>query len=113
MTSKNKSTYYSLDEKNTDPARIKKEREKARKLKKSQWWLNLLQKGECHYCGLKFKASQLTMDHVVPLARGGTSTPGNLVPSCKNCNSQKSLDTPVEQLFKELEKTKKPKEGQS
>ncbi len=29
------------------------------------------------------------MDHLVPLARGGRSTKGNLVPACKECNTKK------------------------
>ncbi len=40
----------------------------------------------CHYCG-KPKAD--TVDHVVPLVRGGTNYEGNLVPACRSCNSRK------------------------
>jgi len=94
--------YYILDPDHVDPKRIKKEREKARKLKKSQWWLNLLNRGICHYCEKKFPASELTMDHIVPIARGGTSTPGNIVPACRACNQSKKLQTPVDQIFKKL-----------
>ena len=97
-------TYYSLDPEFTDPARLKREREKARELKKTQWWLTLVNRGICHYCEKKFKKTQLTMDHVVPIARGGTSTQGNIVPACRDCNRNKKLDTPVESLFRELEK---------
>jgi len=98
--------YYLLDEQNTDSRRIKKERDKARKLKKSQWWLNQVNRGICYYCEQKFSASQLTLDHVVPLARGGSSTPGNVVPACRECNLNKKLHTPVEQLFQQLEKNR-------
>jgi 5-methylcytosine-specific restriction endonuclease McrA len=83
-----------------DPKHVAKERERARKLRKSQWWLTKLNQGLCHYCGQKFAPKELTMDHVVPVARGGTSTPGNVVPACKDCNNKKKLDTPVDQLFK-------------
>jgi len=31
----------------------------------------------------------ITMDHLVPLSRGGLSTKDNLVPSCKSCNNKK------------------------
>lgn len=105
------SPYYTLDPKNTDPKRIAKEREKAQKLKKSQWWKNQIQNGICRYCQKKFKSSELTMDHVVPIARGGTSTPGNVVPSCRSCNQSKKLETPVEDLFRKLEEEKKQKES--
>jgi 5-methylcytosine-specific restriction endonuclease McrA len=36
------------------------------------------------------------MDHVVPLARGGRSTKGNLVPACKDCNNKKKNLLPME-----------------
>jgi 5-methylcytosine-specific restriction endonuclease McrA len=36
------------------------------------------------------------MDHIVPIARGGRSTKGNLVPACKDCNNQKKQLLPME-----------------
>jgi hypothetical protein len=36
------------------------------------------------------------MDHVVPVARGGKSTKGNLVPACKSCNDKKRALLPME-----------------
>jgi 5-methylcytosine-specific restriction enzyme A len=101
---KRSETYYLLEPENVDPVRIKREREKAQKLRKTQWWLNLLNQGICHYCQLKFPRTQLTMDHIIPLARGGASTRGNIVPACKDCNQKKKLDTPVDQLLKETQK---------
>jgi 5-methylcytosine-specific restriction endonuclease McrA len=97
--------YYSLSFDDTDPKRLKKEREKARKLKSSQWWMDQLNRGICQYCGQRFAPSQLTMDHLVPLARGGTSSKGNIVPACLKCNQSKKLDTPVDQILKELKKS--------
>jgi 5-methylcytosine-specific restriction endonuclease McrA len=94
--------YYLLDPAHTAKARVKKEREKAQKLKKSQWWLTLLNRGVCHYCQKKVGAKLLTMDHVIPIARGGTSTPGNLVPACQPCNQSKKLTTPVEEILKKI-----------
>lgn len=83
-----------------DPKVAKRERDKARELKQSQWWKNIKGKGLCHYCGNKFAPNDLTMDHIVPIARGGKSTKGNVVPSCKACNQKKRLSTPVEDLLK-------------
>ena len=96
----NEEDYYSLDPDHTDKKRIQKEREKARKLKKTQWWLNQVNRGICHFCGNKFTPAQLTLDHIVPLARGGTSKPGNVVPACKECNRNKKLHTPAELILK-------------
>lgn len=91
--------YYLLDPEHTDPTRLKKEREKARKLKKTQWWLDQVNRGICHFCQQKFPAAQLTLDHLVPLARGGTSQKGNVVSACRTCNRDKKLDTPVDTIL--------------
>jgi 5-methylcytosine-specific restriction endonuclease McrA len=68
---------------------IKRERAKARELRRSQWWKKRRGAGICHYCGRRFPPRALTMDHLVPLVRGGRSTKGNLVPACKECNTNK------------------------
>lgn len=44
---------------------------------------------ECQYCGNEFETKQLTFDHVVPRARGGTSNWSNVVSACSTCNRQK------------------------
>jgi 5-methylcytosine-specific restriction endonuclease McrA len=85
--------WYDLD---AGPAHIAHERERARVLRKSAWWQRRLQRGLCAYCGAAIAPKDLTMDHVVPVARGGRSTKGNVVPSCKPCNSKKKLATPAE-----------------
>ena len=79
-----------------DESHIKKERAKARELRQSQWWKRRTAKGVCHWCEKAFKPSELTMDHVVPVARGGRSTKGNVVPCCKSCNTQKKQLLPME-----------------
>lgn len=43
--------------------------------------------GHCAYCG--FPRGR-TIDHVLPLARGGCDWPDNLMPSCKDCNNAKA-----------------------
>ncbi|MBN2809739.1 MAG: HNH endonuclease [Deltaproteobacteria bacterium] len=86
----------------TDDRHVRREREKARQLRRTQYWQGLLQKGVCHYCGRSFPPQALTMDHVVPLARGGRSVRGNIVPCCKACNNQKKYRTPVEIVLEDL-----------
>ena len=73
-----------------DDASVRKERAKARELRKSEWWKRRCGEGVCHYCGKQVGAAQLTMDHLVPIARGGRSNKGNLVPACKDCNNKKT-----------------------
>ena len=81
---------------NIDEAQIRRERAKARDLRHSQWWKRRLAKGVCHWCGRPTPAAELTMDHIVPIARGGRSTKGNVVPCCKECNNQKKHLLPTE-----------------
>lgn len=50
----------------------------------------------CQYCGQVFSPSELTLDHVIPRSRGGTSTWENLVACCQGCNHKKGNATPVE-----------------
>jgi 5-methylcytosine-specific restriction endonuclease McrA len=61
----------------------------AREFRKSRWWQNLIQQTACHHCKAPLNASSATMDHLVPVSCGGRSTKGNVVPSCKECNSRK------------------------
>jgi len=75
---------------------IRREKEKARRLRRSHWWNSRIEKGICHYCNRQVGRENLTMDHVVPLARGGKSKKGNLVPACKECNNKKKSLLPVE-----------------
>lgn len=46
----------------------------------------------CHYCGAR--APEVAIDHVVPVALGGSDNPENLVAACAPCNSGKSSATP-------------------
>lgn len=75
---------------------IRRERQKARDLRATQWWKRQCSKGICHYCAETFPPQELTMDHVVPIARGGKSTRGNVVAACKACNSAKKQLLPME-----------------
>lgn len=75
---------------------IRREREKARELRKQGWWKNRVAGGICHYCQRTFPPKELTLDHIVPVARGGRSTKGNCVPACKECNNQKKDLLPLE-----------------
>ena len=79
-----------------DEAVIRAEKNKARELRKTRWWQQKTAAGTCWYCGQQVGYANLTMDHVIPLARGGRSTKDNLVPCCKECNNKKKSLLPVE-----------------
>jgi 5-methylcytosine-specific restriction endonuclease McrA len=88
----NKQTYFTA----ADESHVKHEKQKAREMRQSQWWKRQLAKGTCHYCHEKIPAKELTMDHIVPIIRGGKSTKGNTVACCKECNSHKKYLLPME-----------------
>jgi len=75
---------------------IKREREKSRELRKSRWWKNRLALGHCHFCEGTFTPDELTMDHLVPVSRGGKASRNNVVPACKECNTRKKYLLPIE-----------------
>lgn len=79
-----------------DEAEIRTERAKAREMRKSRWWQQKTASGRCYYCQQVVPFKELTMDHLVPLTRGGRSTRDNLVPSCKSCNNLKKNMLPLE-----------------
>jgi hypothetical protein len=79
-----------------DEETVNVERRKARELRHTQWWKRQLDKGRCYYCSKTFPPVDLTMDHIVPLVRGGRTRKGNVVTACKECNSKKKYLLPVE-----------------
>jgi 5-methylcytosine-specific restriction endonuclease McrA len=72
-----------------DDAHVRREKERARELRKSRWWQSVIGKASCYYCAKALARQDVTMDHVVPISQGGTSTKGNVVPACKACNTLK------------------------
>lgn len=60
-------------------------------------WKTLLAKynGHCAYCD---KEAKLTLDHVIPLSKGGKHSIDNVVPACLHCNSSKGARTPEQWL---------------
>ena len=63
-------------------------------------WLKLVvrYRYRCAYCD---KKSKLTMDHIIPLSKGGRHSIGNILPACGKCNSSKGNKLLVE--FRHLE----------
>ncbi|MBO9542723.1 HNH endonuclease [bacterium] len=53
-------------------------------LAKVQYW-----GWRCRYCNIRLTFATLTIDHRIPLSRGGSNWLANLVPACRSCNSSK------------------------
>lgn len=77
-------------------AELKREKARARALRQSAWWKRRLAAGRCHWCGRQVGPRALTVDHIVPLIRGGRSVKGNMVPACRDCNAKKQSLLPWE-----------------
>lgn len=50
----------------------------------------------CMYCGLPFRTSELTRDHITPISKGGADVWTNVVTACRRCNNHKGGRTPEE-----------------
>ena len=68
---------------------------------------NIMQrdKNTCQYCG---STKHLTIDHVMPVSRGGENTWKNMVTACFSCNNKKGCRTPEEAGMKLMSKPGRP-----
>lgn len=53
----------------------------------------------CQHCGLRFRPSELTMDHVTPATFGGKWSWDNLVASCSPCNNSRGSDFRIKPMI--------------
>ena len=57
----------------------------------------------CRYCGATAPDVKLTVDHVVPVALGGTDEPSNLATACDPCNTGKAASAPDAPLIEDID----------
>ena len=55
---------------------------------------------KCLYCGGQFKRQHLSMDHVLPISRGGKTNWENIVAACNRCNNAKDNRMDWKPLYK-------------
>ena len=63
---------------------------------------------QCAYCGVRGSRESMTVDHVTPRAKGGTTTWKNLVTACSRCNAKKADRTLVQAGMPLLYKPRRP-----
>lgn len=63
----------------------------------------------CQYCGKRFEARQLNIDHVIPKDKGGPTTWENIVTSCVPCNSRKANKLPQQAKMFPLRSPRQPR----
>lgn len=62
----------------------------------------------CQYCGVALTSSQITIDHIIPKALGGSGSFLNCVSSCFPCNNYKKNRTPEQAGMKLINQPKVP-----
>lgn len=62
----------------------------------------------CGYCERKFKTSDLTLDHIVPVCQGGDKNWENIISACHKCNTKKGGRTPSQARMELKVKPYKP-----
>jgi 5-methylcytosine-specific restriction endonuclease McrA len=66
-------------------------------------------RNQCQYCGRRFAVSELSIDHVIPISRGGGNTWDNLVCACVKCNTRKGSRTPREARMRLVSVPRRPR----
>jgi len=64
--------------------------------------------GRCQYCHKRFPEKELTLDHVLPVVRGGRKTWENIVTACMKCNQKKGDRLPEEANMRLLNRPQMP-----
>jgi 5-methylcytosine-specific restriction endonuclease McrA len=62
----------------------------------------------CQYCGESFSSSDLTFDHVLPVAQSGRKDWENIVTCCVNCNRRKGGRTPEQAGMRLIRRPRRP-----
>lgn len=70
--------------------------------------LYLRDRNTCQYCQKVYARRELTLDHVIPVSRGGENSWENLVAACRPCNQKKGNLTPSEARMPLLKKPIRP-----
>ena len=119
-TEKRRADYQQWAQKNPEQLRLNWARRRAREqnaptndLTVAQWKeIKDSYDGCCAYCGRRMQ--RLTMDHITPLAKGGSHTASNILPACLRCNLRKytgPVPTPVQPMLLTAAPAKRRKHG--
>lgn len=63
----------------------------------------------CVYCRRRLRIDEATLDHVIPLSRGGRDVPANVVLACRDCNDAKGDRTATPKVLHLVSRPPRPK----
>ena len=63
----------------------------------------------CQYCGKAINKKNLTIDHIIPVSKGGETSYENCVAACYKCNNKKNNKLLSQLDMKLLNKPRRPK----
>ena len=72
---------------------LKQQQRKRRKPRFSKVNLYIRDLYTCQYCDIQLIKKELTLDHVIPLSKGGRTSWENIVAACMPCNTRKGNKT--------------------
>lgn len=72
--------------------KLKGRRKSTLHARKRKRWIK--DRGVCHWCGDPVTEENATIDHVIPLGRGGIDNCANMVLACRDCNEWRGHDMP-------------------
>lgn len=55
---------------------------------------------KCHYCSKVLTKYSATLDHILPVSKGGDNAYDNLITACLHCNSQRTNKDVMEAIIK-------------
>lgn len=59
-------------------------------------------KQHCHWCGIRLRLDTASVDHIIPISRGGTNLDDNLTLTCRPCNMAKADRMPAHREVKDI-----------
>ena len=73
------------------------------KINSSEWIAKVMMLGNrCQFCAKTEPEVKITIDHIIPVSKGGTNHIDNLQPLCMHCNQTKHAKYPTSQYASEL-----------